>query len=147
KQASLAAGIPVHCGFGLDIVIVGMSCREPDLIEYITKYRKDVRRIIWYESASLMECNTDLCTELQIEFVPVEWNTFWRAFADIDVEWHDSGNSLRQAWYLTVDEAAQELDGGHLNQLLRGLGKAVSPPSGFTSLADRLAHKGLTIGE
>ena len=144
NRASLAFALAIHSAFGNTLVIVGMSLDDEYLREQIEESRRSLGDVYWFDSRFPDE-PASWAARNEITTVQVEWGEFWNHWRELPVELDRSG--LCAAWYLAVEEATEEAEGGSLGSLERSLSGLTNVPADLAELARRMAGEGRSAGE
>ena len=123
QSNTLAFALAVHAAFGSDLAIVGMSLEDAYLREQITRFRNGIQSIFWFNSEFPEEpAKWARSKENRIEMLPVSWPEFWNWWKDRAHKPDEGG--LYAAWYRTLSEASEEVQGGEATLLARLLADA-----------------------
>jgi hypothetical protein len=145
NSQTLAFGVAIHASFGNTLVIVGMSLDDEYLRHQVALYRASIGAIYWFNSSFSREIES-WAAEHDITTVAAPWGEFWQHWHQLPVELER--NDLATAWYLAVNEAVEEAEGGSLGSLARSLSSHLSEvPASFRQLAEYLEQGGRTVGE
>jgi hypothetical protein len=143
NRESLAFALAIHAAFGNTLVIVGMSLNDAYLREQIQEFRRSLGDVYWFDSTFPPDL-VRWASRHEITMVPVDWPDFWNVTASLPVNIDVS--DLCSAWYLAVNEATEEAEGGSLGALQRSLPDE-SQSSDLARLARRMARAGKDSGE
>jgi len=145
NQHTLAFAQAIHAAFANNLAIVGMSLDDEYLREQITRHRGSLRAVYWFNSQfpAAMKAWAD---ENRVTTVQVPWATFWQHWDELPVDLDERELSL--AWYLAVNEAASEAEGGPSGALARSLqGRNGAVPADLARLAGIASGHGRARGE
>ena len=139
---TLAFALAVHAAFGTDLAIVGMSLEDDYLREQITRFRKDIGSIYWFNSefpeALAKWAQSE---ENNVQMVPVDWSEFWNWWLR-DRSHEINEENLCAAWYRTLSAACDELAGGAVSSLARSFPE-VAVDGSMMQLAQDLGESGV----
>lgn len=144
NRASLAFSLAIHSAFGNTLVIVGMSLDDNYLREQIEVSRRSLGDVYWFDSRFPEEL-ASWAARNEIRTVQVDWGEFWKHWRELPVELERS--ELSAAWYLAVDEATDEAEGGSLGSLERSLSGLTNVPDALAALAQTMADDARAAGE
>lgn len=111
NNQSLAFGLAIHAAFGNNLAIVGMSLQDKYLRRHIQSFRSQIKDVIWFNS-SFSDESLSWAQKHNIKPVLMSWPDFWKSWASLGVRLDET--ELCAAWYLTILEASDELEGGAL---------------------------------
>lgn len=151
NSQTLAFRLAIHASFGNTLVIVGMSLDDEYLRDQIEHYRQSIGAIYWFNSQFSSELSS-WAANLGITCVRSPWNELWQRWSQLPIEL--DRNQLAMAWWLAVDEAVEEAEGGVRGSLARSLAseggsesKVSQSDEGLAKLAGQLATAGVRAGE
>lgn len=143
-EHSLAFGVAIHGAFNNQLAIVGMSLDDKYLRHQIEEHRQSIGRIYWF--------NDDFPSALaawagrhEITMVEAAWPDFWATCATLPVDIDPV--DIAAAWYIAVDVATEEAEGGPLNGPLRSVAGLDECPPSLRRLAERAATRANETGE
>jgi hypothetical protein len=143
KNATLAFGLAIHLAFGNNLAIVGMSLDDEFLQRQIEKGRDDIQEVLWFNS-SFEENNRAWAAKAGVQLIEVPWAEFWHFWAQQHVAIDEK--NLHAAWWLALQLALEEVEGGHLTAFAQTL-QEISPEnlSGCLDLARESGELGRPI--
>lgn len=116
QRSTLAFQMAVHSAFMSHLVIVGMSLNDAYLRGQITKFRQQIRKIIWFQADTNPELLDWACCA-GIDVVTVEWPDFWQQL-DKCLPPPDQTEALA-GWEAVMTEAWCTLHGGSIIEIKR----------------------------
>jgi hypothetical protein len=143
-QQSLAFGIAVHGAFAARLAIVGMSLDDQYLRRQIEQHRSSIDTIYWFND-DFSARSAAWARRNDVSMVRSPWHAFWAECAALGVE--TNRDDVLAAWYLAVNVATDEVEGGPLTGLRRLAEGFEECPSGLMQLAERAATRGRESGE
>ena len=152
NEQSLAFTLAINVAFANTLLIVGMSLNDDYLRQHIEAARTDLREIYWFDSRFPEEL-ADWAARHRITTVRVDWGEFWgfwdSAISHAEFQIAINQSELCAAWYLAVQQAVAEAEGGPLSALERNLSQFPpgSVPPGLASIAEDLAAAGRKTAE
>jgi hypothetical protein len=146
NRETLAFRLAIHAAFGNTLVIVGMSLKDPHLQQQIESSRASLADVYWFD-CDFPGPMSSWARSNRITTVGVDWSGFWDLWRELPVS--IARSDLCAAWYLAVNEAADEASGGSLSDLKRSLTNLPQGriPPDLTALAERMALAGASLGE
>jgi hypothetical protein len=146
NSQTLAFGLAIHAAFGNALAIVGMSLDDDYLRNHIERFRGSIGTIFWFNSDFSDELSS-WAEKYEITRVRSAWNEFWQRWNELPIELDQ--NQLAMAWYMAVNEAVGEAEGGERGSLERSLtaSPAAASSEGLRNVAARLFAAGALAGE
>ncbi|MCE3225153.1 MAG: hypothetical protein K0S58_3333 [Nitrospira sp.] len=146
NSQTLAFGLAIHASFANTLAIVGMSLDDEYLRRQIERFRPSIGSIYWFNS-QFSDKLSSWATKHDITTVCSEWSDFWQHWRELPIGLEP--RDLAVAWWLAVNQAVEEAEGGSLGSLERSLAnsKSAEMSGGLRKLAADLAQAGILAGE
>lgn len=140
NEITLAFGLAIHSAFRNNLVIVGMSLDDEYLQEQLAKFRPQIETVIWFNS-KFSEKSSNWANKNNITMVTIDWGAFWNYWGKRESNIIIDETQLKQAWYLAVHEATNELNGGTLKKFSTPNTEFKKIPEGLLNIYKKAEEK------